>query len=316
MITAGPLIRRLIEDGREVCLSTTTRSGYTYARESLDPAWPNVYLPLDWPSFVRRAVDKVRPDLFVLVETDIWPNFLAGLARRNIPAVLVGGRVSPRSLRGYRLIKGLWGRALNLFRFIGCQTPADRDRMLSLGASPEKTVVTGNLKYDRPLPETGPEIRARLIREAGLPEGTWLVAGSTHPGEDEIVLETYRALKGRHPDLCLLLAPRNRQRFEAAWRLIRETGRPAARRSASGSGLPAEIFLLDTLGELDRFYELADVVFVGKSLNPSGEGGGHNVLEPAARAKPVLFGPRMHNFPEAARLLIEGGGGRQAADPP
>jgi 3-deoxy-D-manno-octulosonic-acid transferase len=174
--------------------------------------------------------------------------------------------------------------------------------------------VTGNLKFDRPIPETGPHIRQQCLVENHLPEGTWLVAGSTHPGEEEIILRIYQKLLPRFPDLHLLVAPRNRQRFDAVWKLIERTRVPAAAKSRITPHTHPRIFLLDCLGELDRFYELADIAFVGKSLPVPGEGGGHNLLEPAARGKPVLFGPRMHNFSAIARLMTETGAGCRVHD--
>ncbi|MFH1090094.1 MAG: 3-deoxy-D-manno-octulosonic acid transferase [Pseudomonadota bacterium] len=314
VVSAAPLAERLLGLGCEVCLSTTTRSGFEIARKSIPSDAARLPFPLDWPPAIRRIQRSVRPDLFVLVETDVWPNFLAGLKQAGVPAVLVGGRISPRSLAGYRLIKGFWKRVLDLFACIGCQTQLDRERILSLGARPEKVVVTGNLKFDRPIPESGPEMRKRLLAQTGLPDRPWLVAGSTHPGEDEIILRVYGRLKAGQASLGLILAPRNRERFEPVWRLIITGGHRAGRRTGPAPTPETEVFLLDTYGELDGFYELADVVFVGKSLPVPGEGGGHNLLEPAARSKPVLFGPRMHNFPAVAQAMSEAGGGRQVAD--
>ncbi len=314
VISSAELVRRLASDGWEVCLSTTTLSGRRVAEERIDSSVPRLCFPLDLPGAVRRITGAVDPDLFVLVETDIWPNMLAVLADRETPAVLVNGRVSPRSLRGYRLLKPLWSRVLGLFTCIGCQTELDRERMLSLGAPPERTVVTGNLKFDRPAPPTGPEFRAALLAEAGLPDGLWLAAGSTHKGEEEALLDMFLRLRERFAGLRLMLAPRQAERFEAVWRLAGATGLKAARRSGGRPAAEPDIFLLDTQGELDRFYELADLVFMGKSLPGADEGGGHNLLEPAARRKPVLFGPLMQNFAEMAAEMTAAGGGFQAAD--
>ena len=313
-VSALELLDRLSREGYDVCLSTTTRSASELVRQRLGPSTGRLPFPLDWPPAIRRLIRAARPDLFVLVETDIWPNVLAELSRCGVPAVLVNARVSPRSLAGYRMVRPLWRRVLGLLHLIGCQTDLDRQRLLSLGARPESVTVTGNLKYDRPLPETGPKVRAGLLAETGLPDGLWLVGGSTHPGEDEVLLDLFEYLRPGHPSLRLLLAPRNRRRFEPVWDLIKSRGLPAGRRSQAGAYPEIQVFLLDSQGELDRFFELADVVFVGKSLPVPGEGGGHNLLEPAARSKPVLFGPRMHNFPEIAELMIRSGGGGQVSD--
>jgi len=315
VISSEELTRRLGAEGCQVCLSATTKSGFETAKARPSLSWPPVCFPLDWPPAVTRVLQAVRPDLFVLVETDIWPNFLAGLAGGHIPAVLVNARLSPRSLAGYRAVKSWWSRVLNLFFSIGCQTGLDRERFLSLGLSPDRLVVTGNLKYDLPQPATGPAVRAEFSAETGLPQGLWLVGGSTHEGEEDVLLDIFTEFQPHYPTLKLLLAPRDRHRFEAVWRMILERGLPAARRSEPRPRPDLQVFLLDTQGELARFYEPADLVFVGKSLAGPSEGGGHNLLEPALRAKPVLFGPRMHNFTEMAALMVQAGGGRQVTGP-
>ena len=313
VLSAVPLIEGLEREGWEVFLSTTTRSGHEIAAAQLERL-PRLCFPFDFPASVGKVLDRVAPDLFVLMETDIWPNFLDGIGKRNIPAVLAGARVSPRSLAGYRLIRGFWKRVLGLFDFIGCQTELDRDRMLALGADPASAKVSGNLKFDRRPPLTGPEHKAALLAEAGLPEGIWLVGGSTHPGEESLLLGAYAELAREFPGLRLLLAPRSQPRFEEVWDLISRKGLRRARRT----GLPApedvQVFLLDTIGELDRFYELADLVFMGKSLPGADEGGGHNLIEPAARSKPLVFGPQMQNFVQAADLMLQAGAARQVAD--
>ncbi|MBW2085494.1 MAG: hypothetical protein JRI54_05650, partial [Deltaproteobacteria bacterium] len=269
------LITRLKNEGYEVCLSTTTRSGRQIARARFSEKAKIIQFPYDWPPAVRRVQDKVQPDLFVLVETDIWPNFLARLERERIPIVLINARVSPRSYARYRLVKRWWRRVLNLFTFIGVQTVLDKQRMLDLGAGSDRVVVTGNLKFDQPQPEAGSGVLESLLAESGLPRGVWLVGGSTHPGEDEALLEIFTELAPSFPELKLLLAPRNKSRFEPVWRLIQQRNLKAARRSGPKPCADMTIFLLDTQRELERFFEIADVVFIGNSLPGSGEGGGH-----------------------------------------
>jgi 3-deoxy-D-manno-octulosonic-acid transferase len=313
VVSAAELIKALESKGLEVCLSTATLTGHQIAQERL-PQIPRFSPPLDWPPAVNRLIDAVGPGLFVLVDSDVWPNLLAGFHRRGIPAILCNGRVSPRSYKGYMMVRGFWGRVLRLFDYLGCQSDLDRERLMALGSPPERTMTTGNLKYDRTAPRTGSKVREAILMETGLPGGLWIVAGSTHAGEEEILLNVLNKLLPRFPELHLLIAPRDKTRFEAVWRIVQKTGLPAERRSGVTPWDDPAVFLLDSLGELDRFYELADVVFVGKSLPVPGEGGGHNLLEPAARSKPVLFGPRMHNFPEIARLMTASGGGRQVDD--
>ena len=313
VIQAEGVVRELVGQGYEVVLTTTTRSG----REMAEQRFPDLYrsgLPLDWPAAVRRFLDSISPDGFVLVETDIWPNILAELSHRRIPAILAGARLSPRSYRGYKALGRFWTRVLNHFMLIGCQSGRDRERFLSLGVSPEKLVLTGNLKYDRPEPLTGPRTRSDLLKTTGLSDRRWLVAGSTHQGEEEIILDVFKTLRQEIKELGLILAPRNRERFEAVWRLVEREGWRSGRRTASDNPEDPEVFLLDTYGELDGFYELGEVVFIGKSLNITGESGGHNPLEAAVRGKPVVFGPRMHNFSQVSELMVASGGGRQVKD--
>ncbi len=310
VISALELVRRLKEEGFDICVSTGTQSGYKIAQERLDPRIPYFYFPLDWPPAVKRLLDFVQPDLFILVETDVWPNFLAELKRRSIPAVLVNGRMSPRTWAGYRLIKPFTRQVLNLFNVMICQSQTDRNRILSLGASPERTYATNSLKYDRPAPKTGPAVRNELLHESGLPDGLWLVGGSTHSGEEEILLDIYKSLLPNYPSLRLLLAPRKRRRFEPVWRQIQKRGLIAARQTGPRPDPNTHVFLLDTQGELDRYYEIADITFIGGSLPGSGPRGGCNLLEPAARSKPILFGPLMYDFHEIAVTMVEAGGGR------
>ncbi|MBW2623900.1 MAG: 3-deoxy-D-manno-octulosonic acid transferase [Deltaproteobacteria bacterium] len=313
-LTALALVNRLLLEGYDVCMSATTRSGIRAAEEKVPPGVEIIPFPLDLPSSIRRIVRKAEPDLFVLVETDIWPNLLAHLHKKDIPAILVNAKVSAGSFARFKLIGWWWKRVLHLFAAMGAQTEIDKQRLLSLGADPERVLLTGNIKFDGPRPSAGPDARQALLAEAGLPPGQWLVAGSTHEGEDEVLLDILARLRPEFPDLRLLLAPRNRIRFEPVWRLIKKSGLSAARRTGSPPDLNTRVFLLDTQGELARFYEVADLVFIGKSLAGPGEGGGHNPLEPAIKEKPLIFGSRMYNFEDISALLLSAGGAVQAAD--
>lgn len=312
--TALALVNRLVLAGYDVCMSATTRSGIQAAQEKKPPGVKIIPFPLDLSFSIRRIAQMADPDLFVLVETDIWPNLLAHLYKKGIPAILVNAKVSARSFARFKLIQWWWKRVLGLFAVMGMQTEIDRQRMLSLGADPDRVRLTGNIKFDGPRPSTGPDVRQALLAEAGLPPGQWLVAGSTHEGEDEVLLDIAARLRPEFPDLRLLLVPRNRVRFEPVWHLIKESGLSAARRTGSPPDMNTRVFLLDTQGELARFYEVADLVFIGKSLAGPGEGGGHNPLEPAIREKPLIFGPRMHNFEDISALLLSAGGAVQATD--
>ncbi|MDR2935254.1 MAG: hypothetical protein LBV70_05180 [Candidatus Adiutrix sp.] len=316
VLAARELVPALEEAGAEVVISSTTAIG----RDAASRAWPSRLVlssPLDFSLSTRRFVEAVDPDLLVLVETDVWPGILFRLRRRGVPAVLVSARMSPKSIRGYGHIRFFWGQVLRLFALITTQSEDGRRRLLDLGADPERTLVVGDLKFDREVRESAPETRAALLAETGWPEGRWIVAGSTHAGEDEIILGAFTSLreKAKYRDLKLLLAPRNRSDFLAVWALIKRLNLPAGHREKPApDDLNKDVFLLDTLGELDRLYDLAEIALVGKSWAGLHKGGGHNPLEPAAKGKPVLFGPLTHNYRWMTRALQEVGGGLMVPD--
>jgi 3-deoxy-D-manno-octulosonic-acid transferase len=293
-----------------VVVSTITPTGARIVAERLAARAVHRYFPVDLPGPVRRALDAARPRFFIAIETELWPNFLRALATRRIPAMIANGRISDRSFRRYHRVRWLMRRVLADISVFAMQSTEDAQRIIALGAPPERVVVTGNLKSDL-LPDAPDEAgwRERL----GLGEGDRLwIAGSTHRGEEAMALEAFVRAKARCPSLALLLAPRHPERAGEVEDLIRSRGLTAVRRSR----LPREatsgrVIILDTVGELAQLYGLAEVVFVGGSLVPVG---GHNVLEPAMRGKPVLFGPHTSNFREGAELLQRGGGGLVVKD--
>lgn len=296
-----------------IVVSTITPTGARIVAERLAGAATHRYFPIDLPGPVGRALDAARPRFFVAIETELWPNFLRALARRGVPAMIANGRISDRSFRRYRWIRALMRRVLADVAVFAMQTEEDARRIVALGAPPDRVVVTGNLKSDL-LPEADPE-GERWRQRLGLGAGTPLwIAGSTHRGEEAVVLDAFARLRARCPQLALLLAPRHPERADEVEALLRERGLSAVRRSRLGAGAPAgSVVILDTVGELAGLYALADVVFVGGSLVPVG---GHNVLEPAMRGKPVLMGPHMSNFREGAELLQQSGGGLVVEDGP
>lgn len=319
VLAARQLVPALEEAGAEVIISSTTAIG----RDAAARIWPSRLVlasPLDFGLSTRRFVEAVDPDLLVLVETDIWPGILFRLSQNGTPKALISARISPRSLKGYGYIKAFWSKVLRLFDLITTQSEEDRGRLIALGAYPDTTVAIGDLKFDREVKESTPESRAAILAETGWPEGRWIVAGSTHAGEEDIILDAFIRLKGQDPekykDLRLLLAPRNKSDFQAVWDHICERGLPACHRIDSPQVADREksIFLLDTLGELERFYDLAEIALVGKSWAARHKGGGHNPLEPASKGKPVLFGPLTHNYRWMTKALINAGGGLMVPD--
>ena len=271
------------------------------------------YFPLDFPGAARRVIASIDPAFFVCMETELWPNTLRLLAGRSVPIMIANGRLSDRSFRRYRLIRGAMRRVLADVTVFAMQSDEDARRVIALGASPERVVVTGNLKLE-PLadPVGAVDLWRRLLALApGQP--VW-IAGSTHRGEEEAVLAHCGARLDR-ADLALVLAPRHPERVGEVVGLLKSRGLVAVRRTdLPARRTPGAVIVLDTVGELAQLYAVADVVFVGGSLAPLG---GHNMLEPAFRGKPVLFGPHTSNFRDAAGVLVDSGGGvvvRDAAE--
>jgi 3-deoxy-D-manno-octulosonic-acid transferase len=288
-----------------VVLSTVTSTGARVVRGELGRTATHRYFPLDLPRPVRRALDAVDPRFFIGLETELWPNFLRALAARGVPAMIANGRISDRSFRRYRLVRPFMARVLGGVSVFAMQSPEDARRIIALGAPAARVVVTGNLKADLRPERRGEE---RDWEDwLGRGRGRWLwIAGSTHRGEEELVLEAFARLRPRFEGLRLLLAPRHPERADEVERLVRAQGLRMSRRSALVRGVDGgAVILLDTVGELAGLYRWADVVFVGGSLVPSG---GHNMLEPAQRAKPVLFGPHTENFRESSEVLLAAGG--------
>lgn len=297
-----------------IVVSTITPTGARIVGDRLAGTATHRYFPIDLPGPVRRALDAARPRFFIAIETELWPNFLRALARRGIPAMIANGRISDRSFRRYRWVRGLMRRVLANVSVFAMQTEEDARRIIALGAPPSRVVVTGNLKSDL-VPEPAGDDPAAWRERLRLGADTRLwIAGSTHRGEEAVVLDAFLRARTRCPDLALLLAPRHPERAGEVEELIRERGLTAARRSRLAAGTaPGAVLILDTVGELAALYALAEVVFVGGSLVPVG---GHNVLEPAMRGKPVLVGPHMSNFREGAELLERSGGGLVVKDGP
>jgi 3-deoxy-D-manno-octulosonic-acid transferase len=318
-IAVVPLVKAIRENFPEVkiFLSHTTPAGREACENRLPDLAGQFYLPLDWPWAVRRAIGRIRPAALLIVETELWPNLLRAAHERGTRVALVNARLSERSYGRYRLAARFMRRVLGTVDWIGAQTPADAERLLTLGARPESLTVAGNLKFDGRPPELSPLSRSlgRALREAG--RGPVMIAASTMPGEEEKVLKAWDGIRRRSPQATLILAPRHPARFDSVAGTLKHL--KFVRRTdfeLDSAGLPnqiaeAEVLLLDTIGELAGLFELADVVFIGGSLVVAG---GHNLLEPAFWAKPILFGPHMENFRDAAEIFVKAGGAFRVRD--
>ncbi len=312
-LSAAPLVR-LLRSRRpdvELCFSTVTLTGQETAGRTLGGAVDALfYFPFDLTWICAKFLDRIRPDVVVVLETEIWPNFIAACARREVPVVILNARISERSFRGYGRVGFLFSKVLRSVSAFSAQTEDDARRLVALGAAPSSVAVAGNMKFDvAPPRENASPFRAWLLEEKA--RGTaWFVAGSTHEGEDADVLRAFRAARDVSGSVRLLLAPRHPERFDAVADLCLREGVEAVRRTRLDLARPATspVLLLDTVGELLAAYAAADIAFVGGSLVPQG---GHNILEPALYGVPTIVGPHMENFREIAGIFTSGRAVRQ-----
>jgi 3-deoxy-D-manno-octulosonic-acid transferase len=285
-----PFVRGLTErhPGLDVVVSTVTDTGQAVARERLGRLARVVYVPFDLRLSVRRALARLRPSLFIAMETELWPNTFRAMREAQVPVVILNGRISESSFRGYRKVRFLMRRVLRDVTLFCMQDDEYARRIRELGAGEEDVLVTGSFKFDV-------TAKGGDIPWAGGLTGPVVVAGSTHRGEDEIMLGLFRALKQDFPALTLILVPRHPERFDEVDALVRKEGLPLVRRTSLSGGerVSGSVVLLDTVGELSSVYGIADVVVMGGSFIRHG---GQNPLEAMAWGKPVVCGPHMENF--------------------
>jgi 3-deoxy-D-manno-octulosonic-acid transferase len=321
VLAAKPLVEGLNREfpGRPIFVSTTTETGQRLARERLQSANEIFYFPLDWVVPVRRALRTIRPALVIVMETEIWPNFLREARRSGIPVIFANARISERSFSRFerwRFLLGLFfERTLQDAELFLAQSEADAKRLVSMGALEDRVEITGNLKYDVEPVDIG-RFGAWLETQTRQQE-RWpvLVAGSVVEGEEQAVLAGYDAVQRQWRRTLLILAPRKPDRFMAAGEIIAEGGWNTARRSQLNLSKPlgenTDVLVLDSIGELAGLYSLADAVFVGGSLVRAG---GHNILEPACFSRPPVFGASMENFREMADQFLDAHAGVQVAN--
>lgn len=308
---AVPLIRELLERYRDHALlvTTMTPTGSAQLRSLFGQDVEHCYVPYDLPSVVRRFLRAARPDLALIMETELWPNLFQECGKRNIPIIVSNVRMSEKSMKGYLKLRSLVAATLANVSLLACQGEQDAARMLAIGAKESQIRITGSLKFEYRFPASLTEQGDAIRQHWGGIRPVW-VAASTRSGEDELVLRAYDELKKVHQDLILIIVPRHPERFAQVARLAEKTGYRVNRRSEHPNMIPAQTDILvgDTMGELLLFISTSDVVFMGGSLVPTG---GHNLLEPAAAGKPVVFGPHMFNFAEISRMVLDRGAGVQ-----
>ncbi len=298
----------------EIVISTTTKTGQEVARRHY--AGKHVfYYPLDFSFSTKRVLRRVSPEAVLLMELEIWPNFLLSTWETEVPVLLVNGRISRHSYRQYQILQRVIPEPMDRILLYCVQTRKYAERFLRLGVKPERVKVTGTMKFDNINTEGGEELRREARRELGIREGQRvLMAGSTHPTEEETIHGIFEKLLRRHPDFRLVVAPRHPERIAEVEAMLRRRGAEVVRKTRireRGPGPGSPVILVDTMGELARIYAAADLVFVGGSLYPHG---GQNMMEPAGLGRPVLFGPHVQNFQESVDILLDAGAAVMARD--
>lgn len=305
VVAATPIINRLLDNPNiAVMITTMTPTGSTRVVESFGDRVLHVYAPYDLPWTVAAFLRRVRPVLVIIMETELWPNMLHECAKQQLPSILANARLSERSARGYRHFAKTTRALLDCLTYVGVQNQEDGERFLSLGLAPEKLTVTGSVKFDLELPEslitTAKELKSAYGHERPI-----LIAASTHEGEDHIILVAFARILERHPKALLLLVPRHPERFDQVVSLSQKRFTTLRRSSGTIPSSDVQVVVGDTMGEMMQLYGCADIAFVGGSLI---ERGGHNMIEPAYWALPILCGPHTFNFADISKRLHDCGG--------
>ncbi len=290
---------------RTIIFSTITRTGNDLARKLFANDAIVIYFPLDFSFIVKKVISLIRPKGYVMVETEIWPNFLKEIERRAIAAILINGRISDRSFGKYKMVKSFLRKIIKNMNALCMQSKTDAARIIELGARQERVKVTGNMKFDVKV-KVGQDRGSDLRRELGMAEQDELiVAGSTHEGEEDAVIAAFKDLVEKFPNLKLLIAPRHIERTGDVEEAVKRFGFLPIRLSGSlPLGIGPKVYILDTIGRLTDFYSIASIVFIGGSLIKHG---GQNPIEPAAYGKPVIFGCHMFNFKNVAEAFLAKG---------
>lgn len=310
---AAPIVASIRGDFPGACIvfSTGTETGQEMARSMIPEATAFIYYPLDIPWIVRKLIRQVKPDIFIPTETEIWPNFIRICREESVRIVMVNGRISPRSFRRYAATRFFWGKILRKIDDMGVISERDADRLKILGMPPSRIHVMGNAKYDSFAAKASPQLYEETARRLNMGQGdSVFVAGSTHEGEEEVVLGVYKTLLDHHPHMKLIIVPRHPERGQAVLSMVRESGfkDSITMKDITGGRQRSDerVIVVDVIGELFKLYSLATVVFCGGSLVPRG---GQNILEPASWGKVVFYGPFMDDFCGERDLLEKSGAG-------
>lgn len=305
IVAASPIVKEIRQTFPEkpILVSVVTAAGYTMAKRIILEADSIIFFPLDLPNISHNVVKRIRPSVFLLVETELWPNFLRAARHFSIPVMMVNGRISDKSVKQYRYLHTVLKSMLATVEKFCMQSNIDAQHIIRLGADPKRVVVTGNTKFDQNYTSVTLEEQENIRKEMGFPQNSpILLAGSTHKGEEEFLFKALAKVRESIPNLTLVIAPRDVMRVTEITNLAVSYGFIAKRRTAllekpSGNH---DVVILDTIGELGKIYSVGTVVYVGGSLIAQG---GHNILEPAAHGKPIIVGPHMFNFKDTYALF-------------
>lgn len=307
VIALENLVKKIKETFPEckLVVTTGTKTGQDIAHKKLDGIADYItYFPFDIPYAVNKFLDTLKPSLVLIAETELWPNFAYGCKKKNIPLCIINGRISDSTYKTYKLAKPFFKKVFKNFTAVYAQSKEDLEKYRSIGISADKSEFMGNLKFDIEKKEASIDMAQQGYKI--------LIAGSTHKGEDEIVLDTFAKLKKDFPKLKLLLAPRHPQRVPDIEQLIKNTDFTYGLRSKDDKFTNCDIIILDTLGELGKMYSICDIAFIGGSFNKTG---GHNPLESAIFNKPTISGPSIHNFKDIYSILVKSGAGKVVSTP-
>ncbi|GGO71847.1 3-deoxy-D-manno-octulosonic acid transferase [Bowmanella pacifica] len=310
VVAASGLIRRIqtLDPTLQICISTTTPTGAERVQQSFGTTVHHCYLPFDLPFAMQSMLNRIAPSRVVIMEVELWPNLIHACWRKGIPVSVINARMTDRSRNSYWKLRGLFTPMLHKLQQVCCQGQRDYDNYLKLGIEQQKLCLTNNIKFDLDIPDKA-DLSAKNIAKYGLQGRQILLAGSTHEPEEEVLLDAYSQLKKQHRGLLLVLVPRHPQRFDKVAELCEKRGLQTSRTSKGHHCHQAtDVLLADEMGLLTGLYAIADIAFVGGSLASRG---GHNALEPAAMAVPILMGPSQHNNPQICQVLHDAGALRQ-----